>query len=196
MVGDHLTVPVIPLITSRILVLTRGVRTTPLAVTTLTAPRALAVVDLPVRGGAGRSKIRFPEAEHAEPGGMRVAVPAREAREIRHDVESQKTVFHIESDDGRYVIEDTGTEIASKRIKIYEIGREAPTSAVTRVICSQEYRREGWNPRVETEVKVACDETHFHITGQVRAFEGEEPFAARDFKSSRCRVCSRLLSLA
>ena len=154
---------------------------------TLQVDTAQCVVDLPVKGRAGRSKVRFAEAEHAEPGGVRVFVPARESRETRHDVESQKTIFHIESDDGRYVIEDTGTEVASKRVKIYEIGREAPTIAVTRIICSQEYRREGWNPRVETEVKVACDETHFHITGRVRAFEGEEPFAARDFKESIAR---------
>jgi hypothetical protein len=118
---------------------------------------------------------------------LRVLTPARESREIRHEVESQKTVFHVESDDGRYVIEDTGTEVASKRIKIYEIGREGPAAAVTRIFCRQEYRRQGWNPTVETEVKVACDETHFHITGTVRAVEGDTPFAARDFKESIAR---------
>jgi hypothetical protein len=85
------------------------------------------------------------------------------------------------------VIEDTGTEISSKRIKIYEVSREIPTSAVTRVICSQEYRRGAWTPRVETEVTIACDETHFHISGRVRAFEGEETFATRDFKESISR---------
>jgi len=145
------------------------------------------LLELPVIGKPGRSKVRFEEPEHAEPGKARVSVPARESREIRHEVESQKTVFYIESDDGRYVIEDTETEVSSKRVKIYEIGRETPSAAVTRVICSQEYRREGWNPRVETEVRVECDETHFHISGQVRAFEGEEPFAARDFKESIAR---------
>jgi hypothetical protein len=145
------------------------------------------VVELPMIEKPGRSRVKFEEPEHAEPGSIRVSVPARESREIRHEVGSQRTVFHIESDDGRYVIEDTGTEIASKRVKIYEIDRDAPASAVTRVFCSQEYRRGDWNPRVETEVTVTCDETHFHISGRVRAFEGGEPFAARDFKESIAR---------
>jgi predicted acyl esterase len=145
------------------------------------------VVELPMIERPGRSRVKFEAPEHAEPGDVRVLAPARESREIRHEVGSQKTVFHIESDDGRFVIEDTKTEVSSKRIKIYEVGREAPSSAVTRVICSQEYRRGAWNPRVETEVRVSCDETHFHISGQVRAFEGGKPFAARDFKESIAR---------
>jgi uncharacterized protein len=138
-------------------------------------------IELPVIERLPDRKVAFEPAEYAEPGPVKVIAPARERREIHHDVESENTIFTVTSDDGRYVIVDTGTEISSRRIKIYEIGRDDPTSAATHVICHQEYRRSDWQARVDTEVKVTCDETHFHITGTVRAFEGEKPFGSRDF---------------
>jgi len=139
-------------------------------------------IDLPVipkPGGTGR--VVFEKPEYAQPGAISRIAPPRETRKISQDIESQTTLFEIESDDGRYVIEESATEVASKRIKIYEIQRNSPTTARTHIACHQEYRRGSWNPRVDTEVTVTSDRTHFHVTGTVRAFDGDKIFASRDF---------------
>jgi hypothetical protein len=152
---------------------------------TLKLDTAKSGIDLPIIARpVGTNRISFEEAEHAKPGSITVIKPARESRQILHDVESQTTIFHIESDDGRYVIDEIETEIASNRHKEYEIHRDKPHTARTRIACHQEYRRGSWNPKVDTEVSVTSDRTHFHIRGTVRAFEGETPFASRDFAQS------------
>ncbi len=150
--------------------------------TTLRIDPAHSRIDLPLVGKAAGSKnVTFAPPEYAEPGPVTVISPPRHTREITQDVESQRTVFHIKGDDGRYVIDEIGTEIASHRAKIYEIGRHDPLSVRTRVECHHEYHREDWHARIETEIEVTCDQTHFHITGQVRTFDNDKPFAHRDF---------------
>jgi len=82
------------------------------------------------------------------------------------------------------VIDEIETEVASNRNKEYEIHRDKPHTARTRIACHQEYRRGSWNPKVDTEISVTSDRTHFHIRGTVHAFEGETLFASRDFAQS------------
>jgi uncharacterized protein len=152
---------------------------------TLKLDRAKSWIDLPIIARpAGTSRVSFEEAEHAKPGSIRIIQPGRESRQILQNVESQTTIFQVESDDGRYIIDDIETEIASYRHKEYSIQRDTPATARTRIACHQEYRRGSWNPKVDTEVSVTSDGTHFHIRGTVRAFEGETPFASRDFAQS------------
>jgi uncharacterized protein len=152
---------------------------------TLELDTAKSWIDLPVIARpVGTSRVRFEEAEHAQPGPVVVIQPARESRKILHDVESQTTVFKIESDDGRYIIGDTETEVAGSRHKTYEIHRNKPAAAMTRIACHQEYRRGNWNPKVDTEITVTSDRTHFLIRGIVRAFDGEKAFASRTFMES------------
>ena len=152
---------------------------------TLKLDPAKSGIDLPsIARPVGTSRVKFEEAEHAKPGSVTVIKPAGESRQILHDVESQTTIFHIESDDGRYVIDEIQTEMTSHRHKEYAIHRDNPARAKTRIVCHQEYRRGSWNPKVDTEVSVTSDRTHFHIKGTVRAFEGETPFASRDFAQS------------
>ncbi len=150
---------------------------------TLRIDAAGSKLDLPVIGKTtGSRKVHFEEPEYAAPGPVTVITPPMHTREVLYTVEDQSTAFHINGNDGRYVLGDTGTEIAARRTKIYEISRLDPTSARTRVICHHEYKRGDWQARVETEVAVTSDATHFHITGTVRTFDHEEPFASRDFE--------------
>jgi putative CocE/NonD family hydrolase len=147
-------------------------------------------LEIPVlQSRSGLAPVSFEPAEYAAGGPVTVKEPASETRQVRLDVESQTTTFHAVSDDGRYVIDETGTEIASRRSKTYSITRGEPTSAMTSVACHQEYRRDDWDVRVETEVAVTSDVTHFHVTGTVRAFEKGEVFASRDFDEKIPRDC-------
>jgi uncharacterized protein len=145
-------------------------------------------IDLPVLETiVGLGGVEFKEAEYAKPGSVTVLVPAKETRELYFDVASQHQSFDIKSDDGRYIIDEIGTEVASTRNKFYEINRNDPSSVKTTIRCSQEFRRGNWNARVETEVIVSSDRTHFHITGTVKTFDHDVPFENRDFAETITR---------
>ena len=133
---------------------------------------------------AGLAGVRFENPEYAKPGPVTVINPAHESRKLQVDVETQQALFDIRSDDGRYIIDEIGTEVASTRNKVYEVGRDDPASAKTSVLCSHSYRRGTWNARVETAVIVTSDTTHFHITGTVKAFENDGLFETRDFSET------------
>ncbi|MGE3877343.1 MAG: CocE/NonD family hydrolase C-terminal non-catalytic domain-containing protein, partial [Parvibaculaceae bacterium] len=149
----------------------------------LTIDPSASRLDLPVVTSSKASpSVLFKPAEQASRGPVTVMEPARETREIRWNVESETATFDIKSNDGRYVIGETGTEVASTRNKTYSISRHDPLSAVTTVACHQEFKREDWDAAVWTEVTVKADRTHFHITGTVKAAEGNEVFATRKFR--------------
>ena len=150
---------------------------------TLTIDIAASRLDLPVGASPKASpSVRFKPAEHAAHGPVTVMEPARETRNITWNVESETATFDIRSDDGRYVIDETGTEVASTRHKIYRISRNDPLSAETVVACHQEFRRDDWDIAVWTEVKVSADRTHFHVTGTVKATDRGKVFAMREFR--------------
>jgi putative CocE/NonD family hydrolase len=151
-------------------------------IVTLRLDTAKSRIELPVlETTAGLTGVAFEAAEYAKSGSVTVIVPAKETRELYFDVETQQQYFDIKSDDGRYIIDDTGTEVASNRNKVYEIGRSDPSSVKTTVTCSQEFRRGSWNARVETEVIVTSDQTHFHITATVKTFDNDSPFESLNF---------------
>ena len=152
---------------------------------TLTLDPSGSSIDLPVLPSARASaSVRFKPPEQAERGPVTVKAPARETRDIYWNVESETATFDIRSDDGRYVIEEIGTEVASTRTKSYTISRHDPLSALTTVACHQEFKREDWDVAVATEVIVKADRTHFHIIGSVRALDGGKVFATREFQES------------
>jgi uncharacterized protein len=152
---------------------------------TLSLDPSKSSIELPVMASAKASpSVRFKPAEQAEHGPVTVKEPGRETREIYWNVESETATFDIRSDDGRYVIEEIGTEIASTRTKSYTISRHDPLSAHTTVACHQEFKRADWDVAVSTEVTVKADRTHFHVTGSVKALEGGKVFATREFQES------------
>jgi uncharacterized protein len=147
-------------------------------------------LELPILPFATKlTSIGFAPPEHATAGSVTVKVPARETRRIEHDVETEVTAFHIVSDDGRYVIDDIGTEIASVRSKVYSIGRNDPSTARTVVSCQQEYKRGSWDVTVESEIVATADRDHFHLTGKIRTYEAGELCASRDFAETIPRDC-------
>ena len=152
---------------------------------TLTVDLSASQVTLPlaVSAKAARS-VRFAPAEHAARGPVTVLAPAAESRSIHWAVESETATFEIRSDDGRYVIEETGTEVASTRTKTYRVSRHDPLTAQTTVACHQEYKRSDWDAAVWTEVTVAADRSHFHVTGMVKAVEGGKVCATREFRDT------------
>jgi putative CocE/NonD family hydrolase len=152
---------------------------------TVTIDPARSSVELPVltseRGLAG---VKFAPAEQSQPGALTIKDPGAETRHVIRDIEKERTNFVIKRNDGTYVIDEIGTEISYTKLKDYGVGWTDPGMARSLIACTAHYRRGDWDARVETELVMTSDKTHFHMEGKVRTFDGGKPFLARDFKRS------------
>jgi hypothetical protein len=131
---------------------------------------------------AGLGGVKFGPPDFAPESATTDFEQEKETRQIIHDIERETTSFLVKSDDGRYVINDIGTEQTSTRTKVYRIQRNDPTSCFCSVLCTQTYKRGDWDAGVDSEVAVTCDATHFHVTGWVKAFDHGENFATREYR--------------
>jgi putative CocE/NonD family hydrolase len=157
---------------------------------TLTIDVARSKADLAVLPSlAGLGGVKFGPAQSAPDAPMTETIPDKETRSVHYAVETQTTTFDIKSDDGQYTLDEIGTEQTSTRTKTYSVQREDPTTCRTLVGCTQSYKRGDWDARVETEVAVSCDKTHFHVTGWLKAYDHGELFATREYKEKIKRDC-------
>lgn len=159
-------------------------------VTTLTIDPSGCHLDLPVLATEdGLVPVEFEEALHAVPGPVTVLDPARQLRSLSTDIPTERTTLSVMSDDGRFILEDTGTEITSWRSKVYSIGAHDPASVVSTVTCHEEFKRPDWNVRVDTEINISCDRENFYATGWVKAYDRGELFAERHYEETIPRDC-------
>lgn len=154
-------------------------------VATATIDLANSSIELPVLPSErGLRNIRFKPPVHAPQAPVTVRKAETQTRHIIKDIENQITTLAVHRDDGSYVIDDIGTEVSSTKTKDYSVGWENPDDARATVACTTHYRREDWDARVETEVVMTSDKTHFHIEGKVRTFDNGKPFMSREFRQS------------
>ena len=157
---------------------------------TLTVDAAQSRLDLPVLGSfAGLGGVKFGPPDFAPDAATTEFEPEVEKRTILNEIETETTTFLIKSDDGRYVINDIGTEQTSTRIKTYRIQRDDPTACFCSVLCTQAYKRGDWDARFDSEVAVTSDATHFHVTAWVKAYDHGKIFATREYREKIKRDC-------
>ena len=157
---------------------------------TLTVDPAGSHLDLPLLGDeTGLPEVRFAPAERGEVGPMTEVMTAQQERKIIFDVPSESTRLTAFQDDGRYVIEEIGTECTGWRRKDYTISRDDPSSCATSITCYEERNRQDWKPRLETVVTTTTDGVSFRVTAKLKAWDGDQLFAERDFDETIPRDC-------
>ena len=93
------------------------------------------------------------------------------------------TTLIIEDDFGEYKDLTHGLINGSIGRETYTIEDDDPLSARARTHWTQTYSREdGWSIRTETFQEMWADETHFHITARIEAYEGEDLVFERNWK--------------
>ena len=112
-----------------------------------------------------------------------------EKRTILNEIETETTTFLIKSDDGRYVINDIGTEQTSTRTKTYRIQRDDPTACFCSVLCTQSYKRGDWDARFDSEVAVTPRRDALPRHRWVKAYDHGKIFATREYKEKIKRDC-------
>ena len=133
--------------------------------------------------------VAFKPAVWAEPGTVTVLEHDNQTRSCTHDIVGETVELNALSDDGRYIIDETGTEVAAWRRKAYIISEGDPASCTTTITCLHEYKRPDWDVRVEAETTTSCTTTHFHATGWVRAYDRGKLFAQRTYDELIPRDC-------
>ncbi|MGI9334670.1 MAG: CocE/NonD family hydrolase [Gammaproteobacteria bacterium] len=150
---------------------------------TVTVDAAGSWVDVPVlRSESSLAPVTFGPPCYAKPLAVTVKEPVVEAREVCRDIESGRTRFIVTRDDGRYVIEDIGTELHYAKQKAFSILPDDPTSAEQTVDCQAHFRRGKWDARVAVKTTMTADEKHFYLNASVRAFDRGRVFLERDFR--------------
>jgi uncharacterized protein len=157
---------------------------------TLTVDAARSTVDLSTLPSfAGLGGVEFGPAQSAPDAPMTEIVPDKETRNVHYQVETQTATFNINSDDGRYIFDEIGTELTSTRTKTYSVQRDDPTTCRTSVLVTQTYKRGAWDAGFDSEVSVTCDDRYFYVTAWVKAYDRGKVFAARDYKEKIKRDC-------
>ena len=116
---------------------------------------------------------------------MTIKDPGAETRACHQGYRERATTnFVIKRNDGTYVIDEIGTEISYTKLKDYGVGWRDPDAARSLVACTRHYRRGDWDARVETELVMTSDKTHFHMEGKVGLSTTASP-SSRAISSAR-----------
>ena len=117
------------------------------------------------------------------PGPARTEIaPVQRSRSIRHDLATDETVVTIADENGTYRLDAIGWEVSSRSEEIYRIKGDDPLTAEATISWLWSYRRAGWQARTETSSRLACSGDRFVCTLATKAFEGDDPVFARDWR--------------
>ncbi len=139
---------------------------------------------LPVRSPqAGDGHVTFPPAEIAPPLAVTTLRPDSRQQTVTHDQVQDQVIFRLEKDSGRIRIPN-GMEVDRWSLETHSLTEGDPLSMEQRVQSRLEYRRADWRVRIETDSYLRADETHFHLSNRLDAFEGDEPVFTRTWTTS------------
>jgi hypothetical protein len=114
---------------------------------TLTVDPSGSHLDLPLLADEpGLPSVQWEPAESAPRGPVAELEPGRQERRVEIDAFGERATLSARSEDGRYLIEEISTEVASWRRKVYSIAKGDPLSCETTVTCGKERRRGDWRP--------------------------------------------------
>jgi len=101
---------------------------------------------------------------------------------LEWQVDQQKLFIRSQGTGGRYIINETNTEMSGGWQEVSEIRDDDPTSATLVHKRWQGFKRDDWNARVEAEVRVTLTRDDYLLTGEVKTFEGDKEFFSRTWE--------------
>jgi len=137
-------------------------------------------VDLPVSTGL-QAATHFGQPEAAEPVSVKALSDPSVARVRKIDHISGEETYLRQSDTGRRTYLHIGTTTQDKTEEIFRIHPDDPSSASCDIRWSKSYTRADWHARVETHVRVEALAEVWRITAGLRAIDGDEVVAMRDW---------------
>ncbi len=159
---------------------------------TLAVRSGASTIDLPVRPPRDEDGALRPFEE-------REAAPSDNQRKLRHmamrrtieiDLTSNETVSTVRGDGGELGgaslarIEAIDLDLGYTLLRRYRIGESDPLSAQTEFAQTSILRRGDWSVRIECRTRLTATQDAFQFTGDLEAFEGDAPFAHREWTVS------------
>ena len=151
----------------------------------LTIDTVGSVLGLPVlQNEADLPQVTFPDAEKAPHAPFTVLKEPNVTRSMTTDIASDRVSFTVDRDDGLIKLEDIGTEIGLTKRKTQWVNRRGNPEPAAEVVTTRLFRRKGWDARLETKVTMTSDQSHFHMTAELKAFRDGQTFATREWHQS------------
>ena len=145
---------------------------------------------LPVRPPCAHDPApSFAEPEAAAPLEEIVHRPATNRRLTTIDAGTGIQRLEILDDFGEFEIVAHGLVTGSVGREWYEIHPDDPLSAKMRTHWTETSRRGDWSVRTESFASMHADQTHFHLTARVEAYEGDRLVFEKDWTTSHERGC-------
>jgi len=149
---------------------------------TLTVYAASSYIDIPVRlPRRGEVAPQFAPAQAAAPVKLIEVDKPFHKRELATDQRTGVQRLSIVDDFGRSTIAEHGMTTWSCGRETYTIHPDDPLSARADFHWSEERSRSAWKVRTETVSSMTATKTHWHVTGTLEAFEGEEKILTRSW---------------
>ena len=152
----------------------------------LTVRTGQSAVYPPVRPpSADDAALRAFEPPTAAPGARPRPRETPLRRTIELDLATNETVYTFQSgefDAAPDRIEPIGMDLGYTFLKRHRISEYDPLSAQTEVVQRTVMHRADWSVRIECRTGLTATRTTFQFAADLEAFEGEEPFARREWR--------------
>ncbi len=162
--------------------------------TTLTLYAPECRIDLPVyENGANddhdneSGAPQFPPALTCEPEGREIQTPPESFRKVTKDLGNRVTTVEILNHFGRSKSTIHGLITEQTNHEWHTVNPADPLSARSRITGAQLLERGRWKTRTETTTEMWCDERHFHIHAELKAFKNERRVFERSWDESVAR---------
>ncbi|MEQ8369693.1 MAG: CocE/NonD family hydrolase [Alphaproteobacteria bacterium] len=148
----------------------------------LTVFAGASAVHLPLRAPRPEdARISFRPPETAPPARTTVLEPSTETQTVTRDVASGELRSLITFNQGLVRLEDTGNALGAWRSEDMRICPDDPLSARGEINYDFSLGKGDWQTRVHTRSRIASDHTHFILSNDIEAYEGDTRIFARTF---------------
>jgi uncharacterized protein len=129
-----------------------------------------------------KAPAEFASVRKATPLSRTVFEGEIEQRQMLYDAEADKTTMRNIRNDGWARIDAIGTVTAYGKVKEFSVARNDPLTAETVVTTFVHYRRDTWDARLETRIRMRADRTHFIMHSDIDALADGERLFSRSFE--------------
>ena len=151
---------------------------------TLTLFTGASALELPVMERRPDATVEFAAAETAAATEPEVLTPEHHSRTVERDLESGIVTAVTLEEHGLRRDQAHGMVKGGRTLRTYRIQPDDPHSAEVEARRTVTMARDDWSIRTEIVTSQRCDRKHFHITGQLEAYDGDERIFVREWKDS------------
>jgi len=144
-------------------------------------------ISLPVHHGSQADEWRFEPAEGAAPWQYDELRAPSYASRVTCDQSTGEITVLIDDDEGLRRDQQHGLQSGSRSHLKRSITGNDPLSASAESHWTQELSRQDWSIRTETHAKMWSSASTFHLSANIKAFEGDELIFNKDFKYNLAR---------